>query len=1248
MFRNIVVLALILAGIVALPAAQLKEARVTEVVKDVKLLPTGSAPRPAAVSDEVRDGTAVRTGMESRSELKFPDQTLARLGANTVFSFNEGTRSLNLQDGAMLLRVPKGAGGAKISSSAITAAITGTTVMVETHPLTKKGKDSYYKFIVLEGTARLSLPGQLGESVLVKAGQMIIMPTGAKKIPEAVDVDIQKIMQSSLLITGFAPLASEQLIALEETRQTEQKKSGQLHETNLMIAGGGTNVILGDPNQVDVAVTAQKSEGSGPFSSPTPTPTATPTPTPTPTATPSATPSKFGTPVPITSPDPYVITSGTTITTDPTITTNGVTDSGKIYQGAAIDGPASAWGFGSTSAFDTASGFDSQVIGPGAAFKFTALELTGNPTISTANGDVNLGLIAVNGITSGPPGGALTFSGIRGLLLATQNGPIALGPEISFSGLHDITLYARGAGSVLTLASDISTTSAIRLYGENAVLATSNLSTQTLTVAAGTTISVGGAGSTTINASEASLLIPNSGSGNIPGAAIALLSAGNLAFTGSNGLSLTIDNTNGGHIGQDAIVSLTAPNLNAGSLNVLVNNRDSGSIGAAALLACNISGNLTTQGDAIIGISNRNDGLGGGSIGGSATVTVQANNISVGGELDGFVSANGGHIGNIGALVFNVTGDLHSGAGMFFETQATAFNGSGGSLTPGFIGSDALVGVNAGVVGQSVGNITSDGFIDGDILTTNGGHIVGNASVALNATGDINGTQGIAGIISLANGGKIDASALVVLNAQNIITASTATGTPGVDTMALEASIYPNVNGTVGGDALVNVQAVQNITAPGMTLFWVANGNYQSLGPGTITGDAEVDVTATNISTGNLLAQILNYGGSTIGSFAEVNVNATTLSVNGTLDSRIDNTAGTIHGDASLIFNTATAVTSTGDQFYQIINADGGTIGGSATLDVTTKNLSAGRSLFVAILNSTNDNGATGTIASDATIDFNVSGTATVATDATFQINGSDSAANSTINFNGGTYNIGSPARPGTFEGFMDGSGTMTFNSTTINADTVKVGIFGTNGTLRIGGIGGSNISANTLLHLYAPGSNGMIDFVGNTSLNSSGTAAVIAANTVTIENGVVVTIGGSTPANVFANVANYSGRNGGNNSTTGTFAGAGATTPQPLDVRPPFDGPSARLAAKQTSSARSGGGIGHTIHITDSSQLGSLLEKASAGRDGKVRVASATIPHPASANKTTALAPRSANTPDRHRSADMNVGSKMVASRLP
>ena len=88
----------------------------------------------------------------------------------------------------MLLRVPKGAGGAKINSSAVTAAITGTTVMLETHAVTKKNKNSYYKFIVLEGNGAALFARAAGESTLVKAGQMIIMRLDSKMIPEPVDV----------------------------------------------------------------------------------------------------------------------------------------------------------------------------------------------------------------------------------------------------------------------------------------------------------------------------------------------------------------------------------------------------------------------------------------------------------------------------------------------------------------------------------------------------------------------------------------------------------------------------------------------------------------------------------------------------------------------------------------------------------------------------------------------------------------------------------------------------------------------------------------------------------------------------------------------------------------------------------------------------------------------------------------------------------------------------------------------------
>ena len=71
-------------------AAQKKEARVTEIVREVRLMMSNAATRPAALNENLREGTAVRTGNDSRAELTFLDQSLTRLGANTVFSFGRG------------------------------------------------------------------------------------------------------------------------------------------------------------------------------------------------------------------------------------------------------------------------------------------------------------------------------------------------------------------------------------------------------------------------------------------------------------------------------------------------------------------------------------------------------------------------------------------------------------------------------------------------------------------------------------------------------------------------------------------------------------------------------------------------------------------------------------------------------------------------------------------------------------------------------------------------------------------------------------------------------------------------------------------------------------------------------------------------------------------------------------------------------------------------------------------------------
>ena len=247
-------------------AAQLEEARVSQVIRDVKILPKQAPARPARISDEVRDGSAVRTGVESRAELTFTDQTLARLGANTIFTFNEGTRNLELGGGAMLLRVPKNAGGAQINTAAVTAAITGTTVMLEYH------QDAFIKFIVLEGTGRVFRNDRVGESVLVKAGQMLIANPKGMMLPNPVDVDIARLKKTSALLSkDFAPVPSDDLITHEIKVQEKQKAEQALLDTNLVVFGGGTAVTLVGTLDQRAAVTNTMTAVRG-VTEPTPTP----------------------------------------------------------------------------------------------------------------------------------------------------------------------------------------------------------------------------------------------------------------------------------------------------------------------------------------------------------------------------------------------------------------------------------------------------------------------------------------------------------------------------------------------------------------------------------------------------------------------------------------------------------------------------------------------------------------------------------------------------------------------------------------------------------------------------------------------------------------------------------------------------------------------------------------------------------------------------------------------------------------
>lgn len=238
-------------------AGQPDKATITQIVNDVRLHAAQTAPHSVAINDKVPGGSSVQTGMDSRAELTFADQTLARLSANTIFSFNEG--NLELAGGAVLVQVPKGAGGVKISTAAVTTAITSGTVIVEYHPR------AYLKFISLEGTARLYLKRRWGESVLVRPGQMLITNPDGKGLADPVDVDLERLLKTSRLITDFPPLGSRDLIAKESAKQQRAKSRKSLFDTNLIILGKGTVVSLANPAQMSAAsqtTTAAATPGS--------------------------------------------------------------------------------------------------------------------------------------------------------------------------------------------------------------------------------------------------------------------------------------------------------------------------------------------------------------------------------------------------------------------------------------------------------------------------------------------------------------------------------------------------------------------------------------------------------------------------------------------------------------------------------------------------------------------------------------------------------------------------------------------------------------------------------------------------------------------------------------------------------------------------------------------------------------------------------------------------------------------------
>ena len=151
------------------------------------------ARRPATLNETLAQSQALLTGRKSRAELKLNDGTIARIGQLSSFTYGKGTRDLQLKQGSALFVVPKGMGGTKVRAGAVTAAITGTTLLVQVFA------DRVLVY-VYEGS--VDVAGQT-----VKAGQVITVPTTGAATLAAFDV--RRGVETAALFSRFIDSPSQ-------------------------------------------------------------------------------------------------------------------------------------------------------------------------------------------------------------------------------------------------------------------------------------------------------------------------------------------------------------------------------------------------------------------------------------------------------------------------------------------------------------------------------------------------------------------------------------------------------------------------------------------------------------------------------------------------------------------------------------------------------------------------------------------------------------------------------------------------------------------------------------------------------------------------------------------------------------------------------------------------------------------------------------------------------------------------------
>ena len=230
--KNLFTLALCLGCVFAVStgrALDLKQSKVTQVVNDVQIISAADQKeKTASVNDIFTMPDILKTGPSSRAELVAPDETVTRVGANTIFSFDPANRTINLKQGSLLFHSPHGKGGGTIHTGSATASVLGTTLIITTTP------SGGMKVLDLEGQVEVNFLNGLKQSLA--PGHMTFVLPGGNQLAPIIVFRLDDLTKNSQLVNGFhQSLASMPLIQQQINQQLKAIQSGQLGDTGLQV-----------------------------------------------------------------------------------------------------------------------------------------------------------------------------------------------------------------------------------------------------------------------------------------------------------------------------------------------------------------------------------------------------------------------------------------------------------------------------------------------------------------------------------------------------------------------------------------------------------------------------------------------------------------------------------------------------------------------------------------------------------------------------------------------------------------------------------------------------------------------------------------------------------------------------------------------------------------------------------------------------------------------------------------------------